>query len=92
MREDTTRARGLLGRCFNATEMAYLQQQADFQSVISAINTLDDFQAAAELGDGLLFDRDEIQWQMRNSNPITSSTVHTLSAPSASIGGVTLSV
>ena len=92
MREDPTRARGLLGRCFNATEMAYLQQQSDFQSVISAVNTLDDFVAVAELGDELLFDRDEIQWKIQFSNPITSSTAHIRSATPASIAGVTLSV
>ena len=92
MREDPRLASGLIRRCFNAAEMAYLQQQDAFKSVSAAINTFDDFEAVAELGDELLFNRDEIQWRAQYGNPITSSTVHARSATSASIARVTLSV
>jgi hypothetical protein len=76
MREDPTLARGLIVRCFDAPEMAYLQQQARFQNALLVMNTLDDFQAAAELGEELLFDRDEVQWRIQWGHPTTSSNVH----------------
>ena len=65
VRDDPPLARGLLRRCFDAFEMAYLHQEATFQRAVSRMSTLDDFEAVAELGDELLFDRDEAHWRVQ---------------------------
>ena len=77
MRESPDLAFGLVFRCFNASEMAYLRQQATFENAVFAINTFDDFEAVAELGDKLLSARDDIQWKFQWSNPIISSMLQT---------------
>jgi hypothetical protein len=62
MRQNPAVARGLISRCFDAADMAYLQQQVEFQSAIAVMGTLDEFESTAGIGDHLLFKRDEIRW------------------------------
>jgi hypothetical protein len=73
MKPSLTVAHGLIRRCFGAADMAYLQQQVEFQSAITAMGTLDEFESTAGIGDHLLFQRDEIQWRIRWG---TSSNAH----------------
>ena len=69
MKENRKLARELISKSFGATEMAYLQQHAEFESAFLAAANLDDFESAVRLGNDLLFRRGEIQW----SNPALES-------------------
>lgn len=71
MKMAPSRAHDLLDRSFNASEMAYLQQEAKFTGAVSFMHTLDDFEVVAAMGDDLLFHRDRVLWEIQLRNPAT---------------------
>ena len=62
-------ARDLLDRSFTASDMAYLQQEPKFAGAASLMQTLNDFEVVAAMGDDLLFHRDRVLWEIQPRNP-----------------------
>ena len=52
-------AHRLLAKRFTATELKYLQQDEQFQEVVTEMNSIDAFEITAALGDHLLIERDK---------------------------------
>ena len=53
--------RRLLERCFDAAELAYLNNQPAFRDAVAAMQTLTDFENVTLIGHRLLHKRDEEQ-------------------------------
>jgi hypothetical protein len=69
MREDRERARGLVTRCFDHSDLEYLQQQPQFQKAFAEMVSLDDFENTIVLAVYLFDERNVLNRGPKSFHP-----------------------